>query len=309
MTTQDNRTPEQIEADIERTQDEMSRTVDRLGDQFTPRNLMNALFDKAEENDIQARQLYDGARRNPLALGMIAGGLLWLVSDHDAKPSSFTSNGNGFDPDDYDDDYGDSNADRYHRSYVDHMAGFERLDNEDDSAYRRRRDLHRGNFLMIEQRHDEDESGFRRRLDEATDSMRTKRDDLAERARSARDSARSRGRAGMQKVKSTYRSDPLIGGALAAFAGLAAGLAAPASSREREMMGQQASRVLDTAKHKAEDAAQHAREKKDEAIDKAESRMQDANRSGTSASTGTTGDRATSTSNDMISPNQPVINS
>src|ERR671913_1465284 len=77
--------PAAIERDIRRTQDQMSRTVDRIGDQLTPRNLMNALLDKAEDNDIDARYLIDGARRNPLALAMVAGGLIWLVSDSDAK--------------------------------------------------------------------------------------------------------------------------------------------------------------------------------------------------------------------------------
>lgn len=42
------RDPAEIERDIRRTQDEMSRTVDRIGDQLTPRNLVNALLDKAE---------------------------------------------------------------------------------------------------------------------------------------------------------------------------------------------------------------------------------------------------------------------
>ena len=289
MTTQDTRSPEEIEAEIERTQNDMSRTVDRLGDQFTPRNLMNALFDKAEENDVQARQLYDGARRNPLALGLIAGGLIWLVSDQDAKPSSFTSD-DDFD-DDYDDGYdggyGRAYDDPHHRGYVDHMAAFERLDNEDDTSYRRRRDLHRGSYLMIEQRHDEDDAGFRKRLDDATDTMRQKRDDAAETMRRKRDEwadqMRSAGRdigdrsrRGTRRVKRAYNDDPLIGGALAAFAGLAAGLAAPASSRERELIGRQASDVLDTAKHKAQDAAEKARTKKDEAVEKAEHRIEDA---------------------------------
>ena len=72
-----------IEEDIRRTQDEMSRTVDQIGQQLAPRNLINSLLNQAESIDLQ--KLLDGARRNPLALAMIAGGAVWLVSDQDAK--------------------------------------------------------------------------------------------------------------------------------------------------------------------------------------------------------------------------------
>src|SRR3546814_2698915 len=85
MAEQDTRNPAEIEQEIERTQDEMSRTVARIGDQLTPRNLLNSLLDKAEENDIDARYIVYGARRNPLALGLIAAGGIWLLSDSAAK--------------------------------------------------------------------------------------------------------------------------------------------------------------------------------------------------------------------------------
>ena len=65
------RDPAEIEREIRQTQAEMSRTVDRLGDQLTPRNLLNGLLDKADENGIDARYLVDGARRNPIALALI----------------------------------------------------------------------------------------------------------------------------------------------------------------------------------------------------------------------------------------------
>ena len=68
-TTQD---PAEIERDIRRTQDEMSRTVDKIGNQLTARNVFNELLDKADENNVDARMLVDGARRNPIALGLIA---------------------------------------------------------------------------------------------------------------------------------------------------------------------------------------------------------------------------------------------
>src|SRR3546814_9564052 len=91
MAEQDTRNPAEIEQEIERTQDEMSRTVDRIGDQLTPRNLLNSLLDKAEENDIDARYIVDGARRNPLALGLIAAGGIWLLSRSAEQTSELQS--------------------------------------------------------------------------------------------------------------------------------------------------------------------------------------------------------------------------
>ena len=68
--------PAAIEQDIRRTQDNMSRTVDKIGEQLSIKNLVNSLLDKADENNVDARTLYDGARRNPIALGLIAAGAI-----------------------------------------------------------------------------------------------------------------------------------------------------------------------------------------------------------------------------------------
>lgn len=41
------RDPDAIEADIRPTEEDMSRTVDKIGYQMSPRNLFDALLDKA----------------------------------------------------------------------------------------------------------------------------------------------------------------------------------------------------------------------------------------------------------------------
>ena len=71
-----------VRADREAKQ---ARVIDKIGDQLTIRNMFNALLDKADQNDVDARMLVDGARRNPMALGLIAAGAIWLVSDKDSK--------------------------------------------------------------------------------------------------------------------------------------------------------------------------------------------------------------------------------
>src|SRR5215212_9531044 len=164
--------PDAIERDIRRTQEDMSRTVDKIGDQLTLKNVFNALLDKADENGVDANYLVEGARRNPVALGLIAAGTIWLVSDKDSKLPSLPSR-NKSKPSESDElDLG--SHDIHHRDYVSHMSSLEMREDEDPLAYQRRRDVHRASFLMCEQRPDEDDRSFRQRLDDMTEKFREK---------------------------------------------------------------------------------------------------------------------------------------
>jgi hypothetical protein len=260
-TTTAQQDPAAIERDIRRTQDEMSRTVDRIGDQLTPRRLMNALLDKAEDNDIDARYLIDGARRNPVALAMIAGGLIWLVSDSDAKLPKLRSGSSSST-----DDFGDP----YHRDYVAHMERIERYETDDDIAYQRRRDVARANFFMIERSHDEDESGFRRRLDEAAERFREKRHAWADSTRHAGSSLRGAGANAATRARDAYSSNPLIGGLLAAAAGAIAGTVLPLTRTEDEQLAGLGETARETIGDQKDHMISAAREKRDQILDKAE---------------------------------------
>ncbi|MGI8944076.1 MAG: DUF3618 domain-containing protein [Qipengyuania sp.] len=259
-TRTDPRDPSEIESEIRRTQKDMSRTADRIGEQMTPRNIFDALLDKADENGVDARYLLDGARRNPLALGMIAIGGLWLVSDSDARAKTLTDKFGG------DPAPGDEWDHSNHQGYVAHMATIEPRADEDHETYRHRRDCARASFLMIEQRHDEDESAFRKRLDEATDSLRDQRDRVAQKAREL---GRSTGRNASRlagKAEGAYYENPLIGGLAAAMVGAMAGAAFPATRMEEEQLGEYGSEAIGAARDKA-------REKKDDLVDKADEKI------------------------------------
>ncbi len=238
--TTEQRSPEEIERDIRATQEEMSRTVKQIGGELTPRNIMNSLFDKAEEGGIDAHYLFDGARRNPLALGLIAVGGLWLISDADARPSALGIGGSGSkrkggsDSSNDETSYGVSAADWHpdHRRYVDHMGACQPGDGEDEQAYRRRRDLTRANYFMVEQGHDEDEGAFRQRLDAATEQARSSWTKANDSARRMADSTRDRTKVAVSDVKEFYGDNPLLGGIAAAFAGAVAGAMLPTTQTE-----------------------------------------------------------------------------
>lgn len=261
-TTKTTPRPEEIERDIRRTQEDMSRTVDRIGDQLTPRNMLNALLDQADKHDIDARTLLDGARRNPLALAMLAGGAIWLVSDSDAKLPKLRRHQSA----------DDGHRDPYHREYVSHMAQVDWRDGEDQAAYQRRRDIARANYLMIERRHDEDESGFRQRLDDATERFREKRHAWADQARHAGGSLRDTGRSAAARSHDLFDGNPLVAGLAAAAVGAIFGTALPmtrAEDRNLSGLGEQARDLAGEQKDKLTSAA---REKKDELVAKAEER-------------------------------------
>jgi hypothetical protein len=277
----DNRTtedPEVIERDIRRTQDEMSRTVDKIGDQLSIKNVFNALLDKADENNVDARYLLDGARRNPMALGLIAAGAIWLVSDKDSKfpsTSKFKSKSN-----DADIDYSDID----HRDYVSHMSSFEMRDNEDPLAYQRRRDLHRANFMMVERNHDEDDHSFRERLDSITEKFREKRRAWADSSTQAGSATKQKGQQALAATKQTgqqavskaqdvYSSNPLVGGILAAAIGAALGSTIPVTRQEQEKLGGIGEKARDLASEQKDKLTSQAMEKKDELLEKADQKL------------------------------------
>jgi hypothetical protein len=268
--------PAAIERDIRRTQEDMSRTVDQIGDQLTPKKLFNALLDKADENGVDTNYLIDGARRNPMALGLIAAGAIWLVSDKDSKFPSIPkgkSKGGGRDFSEIDADH-----DVHHREYVSHMSSFEMRDNEDHQSYQRRRDLHRANFLMCERRHDEDDTSFRQRLDDMTDSFREKRrawsDSASQAGSDAGRMAQQTARQASERAQDLFAGNPLVTGILAAAVGAAIGTTIPVSRTEQEKLGDIGGMALDKANEGKEALTNQAIEKKDELLEKADQKLQ-----------------------------------
>lgn len=266
--------PAMIEKDIRRTQEDMSRTVDRIGGQLTFRNLFNALLDKADENDVDARYLVDGARRNPIALGLIAAGAIWLVSDKDSKFPTMHRGKARRDDDEFD----RADYDVHHRDYVSHMSALEIRDNEDPAAYQRRRDDARAAFLMCERNPDEDDKSFRQRLDSMTEAFREKRRAWSDSTGRAMSSAGSSTRRSAQRAagatRDAYFGNPLVGGILAAAAGAAVGSSLPISRQEQDKLGSLGEKARDMASDTTEQLTEQAREKKDELLLKADEKLE-----------------------------------
>ena len=289
--------PAAIEQDIRRTQEDMSRTVDQIGTQLTFRNVVDSLLDRADQNNVDTQYLIDGARRNPIALGLIAAGAIWLVSDKDSKfPSRPKMKWKSRDSDE---DYS-GDIDVHHRDYVQHMSTLDMREGEDPVAYQRRRDLHRANFLMCERNYDEDDNSFRQRLDSLTDKFREKRQAWSDSASNAGTATREKGRMAVDRASEMYEGNPLVGGIIAAAVGAALGTTVPISRQEQEKLGSVGAKAREVVSEQKDQLTEQAREKKDELLLKADEKLQPSGSSEPAIQGGPSGSTPTGTA-----PSQP----
>ena len=320
MTIDNTRNADAIERDIERTQNSISDTVEQLQERFSPRNLMNSVLgDEADGAD----KLVSASKNNPLAVALIGAGALMLASGRTGSSikkgvSSLTdriggsSNNRGVPA---------QPADPHHRSYLAHMNAVNHMENESADDYRRRRDRARANYFMIEQGHDEEESAFRKRLDDAGEALKSRTSafgdmlssggqSISEGASSAADSVRSGTSAATSWTQDTYRSNPMVGGLIAAAIGAILGAVIPETQFEDEQLGElgeqarsQASELADTAKNKAADLAEQGKEKAKDAaqtaLDTADQKIDEASKSSGGTAAGATGSSTSGTTSTM----------
>ena len=76
----DDRTKEAqaIEQDVVQTQDEMGETLQKLEEQLTPRGIAQSVM--GDQGTDYAREVLDLVKQNPLPVGMIAVGAIWLLA-------------------------------------------------------------------------------------------------------------------------------------------------------------------------------------------------------------------------------------
>ena len=261
MTVSFTEDPANIEIEIERTQNSISRTIDKIGDQLSIKNLFSNISDKIGVNKMDMQILIEKARQNPVGLGLIAGGVIWLISDKGSAFSSLmprVSNDNQ-----------SSEDDPHHRGYISHMWGIKQGDEEDIAQYQRRRDTARADFFMIERNIGEDETTFRQRLDSAADKFRDKRRALADGAQKIQHEVSQTARAAVVRSQKTYMDNPAIGGLVSAALGAVLGAVLPLTKPEEDRMGPLGEHVRDLVDEHASDMVDQVKEKKDQMVGRA----------------------------------------
>lgn len=80
--TNDRNDPDTLEREVERTQDEIGDTVDKLEEKLNPREIARSIL--GDRGRDVAQEALDIARRNPVPIAMIAVGLIWLLATSDS---------------------------------------------------------------------------------------------------------------------------------------------------------------------------------------------------------------------------------
>ena len=240
----DERSPQEIEREIERTRERMSNNIDALGDKLSPDHLKQqakeAIAEKAHDvvSNVgdQARQtgsrLVDFISENPLPVAAVGLGAIWLFTLRKGSRSDVSG---------------------------DRMARFA--------------------YTGPERRGPDGRPSLGRRLADQVDSVRHTVGDAAsqageragelkervqERAGELSRAARERGRDARGGLQAMMRDNPLAVAAAAAVIGLALGMLLPETEPERKMMGstrdQLVDRVQSTASRVKDAAVEAGRE-------------------------------------------------
>jgi ElaB/YqjD/DUF883 family membrane-anchored ribosome-binding protein len=233
LETRGEKSPEEIEREIEQTRNRMSRDIDELGDRLRPDNLKqeakaaikNVAHDAVSNVGEQARRtgsrLVEAIRENPLPVIAVGAGVTWLLT----KRSS-----------------GDISGDRMAR-YA--YTGPDRRQGESWQ-----------HGSGIKARVGEAVSGVKETVSEAASGIAGKASELAsgtqERLGEFGGQARRQTRRVKTNLEHVSEENPLIVAIGAAVAGLALGLLLPGTERENELMGATRDQLVDRAGETAE---------------------------------------------------------
>lgn len=318
MKNTDNRSPEEIESDIERTRADFSSTIDAIQHKLSPTEMMDQAVDYALSTTPGAfsMNLVNSVRDNPIPVALIGVGIAWLMAAGRQSPaypprryarsarrpvySAYEEGAyEGYDEGDYlaARDYGAG----YDAGTADEGM-MQRMASRTGEAARSVKESasHAG------QRVSETASSAADRVQEAGRSARAKLHETSEQAQARMSEISRRSQMQMYRAKDRFSElfdeQPLIVGAVGLAIGAALGAAIPPTRRENEMMGSVrddlVGRAKETAREQAETLKQSAQRVAETAKQEAERATDDLSRGSAMPGSGTasTGTSASGTS-------------
>jgi ElaB/YqjD/DUF883 family membrane-anchored ribosome-binding protein len=245
--SQSDKSPEDIEREIEQTRSRMSQNIDELGDRLKPESLkqeakdairdvaQNAVSNVGEQARRTGSRLVDVIRENPLPVIAVGAGVTWLLTQ---RSSSDVSG---------------------HRMARYAYTGPERRQGEGRQG--------------IRGRVGETISGVKEKVSEAASGIADRATELAsgtqERVGDIGGEARRQTRRVKTNLEHAAEENPLMVAIGATILGLAVGLLLPGTERENELMGPARDQLIDRAERTAErvkDAAAEAGREVKEAV-------------------------------------------
>ena len=303
----DNRSPEEIESDIERTRADMSSTIDALQYKLNPSELMEQAVDYALHTKPGAfsTALVNTVRVNPIPVAMVGLGIAWLMAagrqgsharaqyPYEARRTTFYPGADaGYD---MDQEYMSSTR----GGYSSREGVLQRAASKTTEAAHDLRDK----ASEVGQRVSDTVSGLSERAQQASQSARSRLQSSTESAQARVSEMGQRSRTEYYRAKDRVidlvEEQPLLVGAIGIAIGAALGAALPNTRRENELMGgtrdDLVGRVKETALEQAEVVKQSAQRVAQVAKEEAERVKDDLSRTAaqgkdqTGAQFGTTG--------------------
>lgn len=224
------RSPDEIEADIDDTRARMDADLAALESRLSPGHLLDEAIRQLRSGGAAEyfRNLGNTAKLNPVPLALVGTGLAWLALSSRAPGAADTSAEYGY-------------------GYEGAWQGATATDSAAESAA------------------DDRQAGasWERAADGASAAIRTARDKAQEIGAQARDgmhSARAQARQGARRVADFMDEQPLIAAGVALTVGALLGAVLPSTRRENELMGQRSDELKGTLKRETEAAVQKVEE-------------------------------------------------
>jgi ElaB/YqjD/DUF883 family membrane-anchored ribosome-binding protein len=245
--SQSDKSPEDIEREIEQTRSRMSQNIDELGDRLKPESLkqeakdairdvaQNAVSNVGEQARRTGSRLVDVIRENPLPVIAVGAGVTWLLTQ---RSSSDVSG---------------------HRMARYAYTGPERRQGEGRQGIRGRVG---GTISGVKEKVSEAASGLADRATELASGTQERVGDIG-------GEARRQTRRVKTNLEHAAEENPLMVAIGATILGLALGLLLPGTERENELMGPARDQLIDRAERTAErvkDAAAEAGREVKEAV-------------------------------------------
>lgn len=241
----ENESTEAIRRDIERTQREMSHTIDEIQHRLSPAYMKERARESVRRAGVRtSRSTIERVKANPVGAAMVGVGLYLLMrNDHDHDHDAYYARDVRFSS-----DFEDIPYDAYGAGY---------------NANREYRDLeygeHRGRMAGVRDRVDSLKDTARDRLDEVRSTTSDMGDRASARMHEMRSQARMRAMRARGRSREMMMDSPLILGLAAAAVGAVVGSMIPETERENELFGEKADRIKDRAADVARHGAEQAK--------------------------------------------------
>lgn len=260
-----------LEADITEERNALARSLDELSSEFSPEKLVNSVGDTLKsQSESLANTIVQGARENPVALGLMGAGLAWLLVSKST----------------------DSTQNKGHATYDTPPAPGPKRDHEASSLSDPGRIAAAGG-QMHEPRHDDPsrldtaKTYVRQTAQQMRDTLNDGTEKLSDAARARVVQAREKALDAQARVEATagravrsgrnfYTENPLIVGAGIAVAGAAVAFALPRTDTEDRLYGRQRDALVHEAERIFHEEVERAKSMGEAAVDEVQTMAEEA---------------------------------